>query len=329
MVLLFVYASGQQRVSVDSVYHLIKVNNVHTRSADWKQIDEGFRKKLAGAKTDVDSIRSLVYVFEQLKDYHSSISYKNNYFSNYPDFDEATMNYLRPLVGLSQSRTNTFTALTLEDQFVYLQIPGVTAYGEQTAVFAQRLSDTLCKYVQKGTKGIILDLRLNGGGQFSSMASGVAPLLGDIYIGGGINSNNDQIMSFRLKNGNITMNNYPLTAIKHTTSLDLSKLPVVLILGPATRSSGSILAVAFKSRPKTYFIGEPTASGYTTSNDYFYLNENLSLNLSTAFTIDRNNKVYKEVVEPDELLKSPDNFDDIKLDTKVKKGLLWLKQNSR
>jgi carboxyl-terminal processing protease len=327
--LCLVATYGQAPVSIDSIYNVIKQRNVHSKNANWMQIDKGFAEKLIKAKNDIDSIKSFMYVFEQLKDYHSAIIYKGNYFTNYPTFNDSTLKYLMPLVNLANQQVGKFRAEAISDQFLYLQVPGVQATGDNVSVFAQTLSDTLLKYTHSKTKGIVLDLRLNGGGQFSSMVAGLAPLLGNVYLGGGVNSDEIQTMTFKLKNGNIYLNDNQRTSIKHQKNLDLTKIPVAIIIGPATRSSGSILAISFKGRGKTILIGENTASGYTTSNDYFQLGIDLFLNLSTTNSIDRNNKVYKDIVEPDIIIKGEDNFNSVKNDNKVKVAMKWLKNNSR
>jgi len=64
---------------------------------------------------------------------------------------------------------------------------------------------------------------------------------------------------------------------------DCKKIQVVILIGAVTRSSGNMTAIAFKGRPNTYFIGEPTEKGYTTSNGYFQFAFNLTLNFSTNF----------------------------------------------
>lgn len=328
-ILFFVSAYPQTPVPTDSIYDVIKKSSIHSKNANWTNIGDGFAKRLKAAKNDIDSIKSFVYVFEQLNDYHSAVIYKGNYFTNYPTFDDSTLKYLSPLVALSNQRSGKFFAETLSDKYLYIQVNSVQAMGANISLFAQILSDTLSRYITNKTKGVVLDLRLNGGGQFSSMVAGLSPLLGDIYIGGGVNSDSIQTMTFKLKNGNIFLNDYQMTSIQPKINRDLKNLPVAVIIGPATRSSGSILGIAFKGRPKTVFIGENTANGYTTSNDYFPFGNNLFLNLSTTNSIDRNNKIYKDVVTPDIIIKGGDNFISIKDDDKVKAALRWLKSNSR
>jgi len=86
-------------------------------------------------------------------------------------------------------------------------------------------------------------------------------------------------------------------------------------------------AIAFKGRPNTYFIGEPTAKGYTTSNGYFQFAFNLTLNFATNFVADRNKIIYKESVKPDLLIYRGENFYDLGKDKKIMEALKWLRNN--
>ncbi len=325
--LLMSIAGGAQiGVSLDSVYHVIKLSSVHSKGVNWKEVDEGFASRLKKATNADDSLKSFVYVFEQLNDNHSGIFCNGNYYSNFPTFEDSALTYIRPLLDLMGQNTGKFKAKILENHFLYLQVPSVQAMGDDVSIYAQMLSDTVSKYLTTDIKGIVLDLRLNGGGQYSSMAAGLAKLLGDTYLGGGVNADGDQIMTFKTEGGNILLNNYPRTTITHRLEGSFDTLPVALIIGPLTASSGSILAVSFKGRPRTIFIGENSAAGYSTSNDYFPFGNSLFLNLSTTNTIDRNNIVYKDVVRPDLIITGPDNFNSIEEDKKVQLALEWLKR---
>lgn len=107
---------------------------------------------------------------------------------------------------------------------------------------------------------------------------------------------------------------------------NVSKIPVAILIGPITKSSGSILAIAFKGRENTIFIGEETATGYTTSNDFFVFGSDTYLNLSTANSIDRNGVKYMDHVSPDIFLRGQDDFDNLKRDIKVLAALVWLRR---
>ncbi len=316
---------AQIPIKMDSIFNFIKRESIYTKIADWNKIEVGFKEKIKLAKKDVDSINALVYVFEQLNDYHSAIYYNNRGYANYPVFDDSTRNKLLPLIKLSQERTGIFTAQVLENNYIYLQVPGISAFGDDVTKFGQKLSDTLCNYVTAKTKGIILDLRINGGGQFSSMAAGIAPLYDSKYIGGGINNSSKISTKFFIKDGNLFMNTIQSTTIKHKTKLNLSKIPLVVLIGPITMSSGSILGITLKGRKNTIFIGENTADGYTTCNNYFTFGEQLALNLAIEHSVDRNNTIYKQFLMPDRIINGGDNFDKLETDKKIVEGLKWLK----
>jgi len=320
---------GQIPVQVDSIYRFIKRNSIHRNNVNWIVIDKGFEKKLSRAKTDIDSMKSFIYVFDQLKDFHSSIMYNGKQFSNYPEFDDSTLQYLIPLVNLSNQRNGIFTAKILSDNLLYLQVPGVQAWGDNVNDYAQKLSDTLCNYISSTTRGIVLDLRLNDGGQFTSIASGLSLLLGENYIGGGVNIELKEVNEFSIKTKNLWINKKQMTTVIHKKSIDLSKIPVAVLIGPNTRSSGSILAISFKGRDNTIIVGDSTANGYTTGNDYFSFGSNLFLNLSTTFSIDRNNNVYKVSVPPDIFMGGEDDFNNIENDKKVKEAVKWLQNKCR
>jgi carboxyl-terminal processing protease len=121
------------------------------------------------------------------------------------------------------------------------------------------------------------------------------------------------------------MGGYQTTKITINPELRFENMPVVVLLGPVTKSSGSMTAIAFKNRPHTLFIGEPTADGYTTSNGYFSFSSNLILNFATNFVADRKMNVYKTTVNPDSYIYQGDNFENLLEDKKVKYAIKWLK----
>jgi hypothetical protein len=317
----------QAQLPAANAYEFIKSHSIHRNSIQWDTIDKGFYDHLKKATSQKDTIQSLIYVFEQLNDIHSSLLINGRSYANYPVFDDTSMANLRPLVVRSQAQTGIIKTARLGQHIAYIQIPGINAWGEaQVNAYAQAISDSLCELGGKKLKGLIIDLRLNGGGQLSSMIAGLHALLGDNYLGGGVDINLQETRPLKLRAGNFFIGELQTTAIGHQCDTDLSLLPVVVLIGPVTRSSGSITAIAFKQRPHTYFIGEPTADGYTTGNDYFTFADNFSLNLSTEYHQDRSGIVYKKAVPPDKIVYAGDDFDDLNKDLKIIKALEWFRQ---
>jgi len=320
--------SSQHTPNADSVYSIIRQHSIYRNIADWPAIDAGFHTRLDASKTDVDSIRALVYVLEQLGDVHSYISYNHTQYGNYPIFDEEKLKYLMPLVTRSQAQTGIIKTQLIDHEYAYLQLPGIMAWGEQSNLYAQAIADSICHFPGH-VKGFVIDLRLNGGGQLSAMLTGLNQLLGNNYLGGGVDSEGIETHTFEIHDHNFCIGTVPMNTINNRCSRQLDKIPVVLIIGPATRSSGSIVAIAFKGRANTLFVGEPTADGYSTGNDYFYFSPTLDMNLSTSFSQDRDHNIYKNSVTPDLPIDGGDNFEDIHLDEKVKAAIDWIKKNSK
>jgi C-terminal processing protease CtpA/Prc len=66
----------------------------------------------------------------------------------------------------------------------YLRIPSMPVSSkEDFYTKAQKLNDSLCTLLDKNIKGIILDLRLNGGGAMHPMILGLEQLLTQGYVG--------------------------------------------------------------------------------------------------------------------------------------------------
>ncbi|MCW5910892.1 MAG: S41 family peptidase [Cyclobacteriaceae bacterium] len=320
-------AYSQFPVPVDTIYNFIRHKSIHRNSVQWEVIDKEFYKKLASAKTPDDTLKCFVMVFERLGDVHSQLYFNNKIYSSYPVFSDDELKRLVPLVNRSNAEAGNIKTSLLLNRFVYLQIPGITAWGDQINEYAQAINDSICKYDSKKPKGVIVDLRLNGGGNIKPMLAGVSMLLGNVYLGGTTDIADNVLGKWQIDKGNLYMEDYKTTDITSKCTGNYEKMPVVILTGPVTKSSGSMTAIAFKGRRKTYFIGEPTADGYTTGNSWNELSEGLVLNLSTSFVADRNGTIYKTTVAPDLLITAGDNFDDLLHDEKIKAAIKWLDLN--
>lgn len=324
---------GQFPVSVDSLYTFIKSNSVLRNTVDWNIIDDTFRQKIKKAQSLNDTMKCFVSVLENLNDVHSQIYLNNKYFGHYPTFDDTTLAWLKPLNDKANGLTNQIQTEFLPNNIAYIRVPGFQVFDKiQINNYAQSLNDSVSKYADKKAKGFILDLRLNGGGNIYPMLSGLSLLLGNDTIGFETDVKGNVTRVWEIQNGNFTIGGYQTTEIKSNlkSASKLNTIPVVVLLGPVTKSSGSMTAIAFKKRKNTIFIGEPTADGYTTSNGYFQFAPNLTLNFATNFVADRKMTIYKSVVNPDITIYHGDNFEILMKDDKIKSALSWLtKNNSR
>jgi carboxyl-terminal processing protease len=187
---------------------------------------------------------------------------------------------------------------------------------------AQSLNDSLCSLMSRNVKGVILDLRLNGGGAMHPMILGVHNLLqpgvvGAFYAGGK--------QTWVLSDNSFSVDGVIISKISPLCSIDGRSMPVILLIGPGTGSSGEFLIIPFKTRPNTKLLGT-TTSGYVTTVTGIPVGETAFMNLSVSYGGDRNGKVYRKAFTPDILLDSLDKFNDLEHDAKVQAAINWIQK---
>ena len=185
---------------------------------------------------------------------------------------------------------------------------------------SQQLSDSLCKILERPIKGIILDLRLNGGGAMHPMILGVEALLGDGKVGA-FHTNTTEY--WYIRNHRFYIDSIDFAAIQPKCIVDATRIPVIMLVSPFTGSSAECLIIAFKGRKNTVLLGSNSA-GYVTINNGFQINDTAFLNLSVGYSADRSGKIYKAAIPPDIPFEATDSFNDLLTDEKVKAAIKWI-----
>lgn len=316
---------AQFPVHPDSVFTFMRYNAANRHTVDWVKEQQRFHTCLINARSAADTMHCLVGVLESLQDVHSQLFLDNKLYGNYPSFPDSILPRLRELTQRSGQETNRITTAMLTKTIAYLRVPGFNAYGtEQVNAYAQALYDSLVSLRRKNMRSIIIDLRLNGGGNLYPMLTGLSPLLGKNIVGYEVDPDAGETRTWETREGQFNLGNYTTAQIMFKKGFNLVGMKVALLIGPVTRSSGSMVAIAFKQRPHTIFIGEPTAEGYTTSNNYFQFAPNLVFNFATHHVADRSHYLYKVNVTPDIMVKGGDEFDKLIADKKIIAALNWL-----
>ena len=258
-------------------------------------------------------------LFQSLNDFHGNISCW-----------DSTYRWRRPEVEYSDSIKNEWKKGVhlqkeiLPDNVGYLRVPYMS-FAERGALDkkAQVLNDSLCALLDQNVKGIVLDLRLNGGGAMYPMMLGLEQLLRDGKIG---SFETKDHANWIIKNNSFYLDTLVLTSIVPKCSIPNRNIPVAVLIGQGTGSSGEFLAMSFKKRENTIFIGSNTA-GYITTTMGFKINDAVWLLLSTGYGRDRKGQVYEQALSPDIFSNEPDSFNDIKNDKKVLAAAKWIKEN--
>jgi len=331
--LLFVsssFFSSAQRVDsvyrfVDSALNIMQHRSLFKENVKWKEVRDSTHRLAIEAATYGETVPALRYAFNKLGDKHGWLTINDSSYAN-PNFKNQTpiSQTLKDVLKKGPVLYNGIIA----KKYAYISIH---FFGGQTLegmnAFARQIQDSLCKNVTKNTKGIILDLRLNGGGNSFPMYQGISNVLGNGKFTESVNSLGQKEGEFVIRKGVITLplnNGDTIKLFLEKTCGDLSKMPVAVLIGPVTGSSGEQVAIAFSSRKKSVLIGEPTA-GYVTANNGFELpGINNEIVLAESLTRNLKGKTFIENVKPDIEVMGGDNFNNREQDAKIRAAVKWL-----
>lgn len=192
---------------------------------------------------------------------------------------------------------------------------------------ANMLRDSLCMLLSKKPKAIIIDLRMNAGGNSAPMQSGIGPLFQASLLGYSVDRDGKLVGDIRLKDGvAVDGEGRKLVTVENSCTFS-SQTPVAVLVGLSTVSSGEILAALLRQQPNVKLFGEPTAGFLNATEGFFFMGKQGYLLLSVSRIADARKHVYQEMrVQPDVYIKSEDNYDDLPSDPTVKEALNWAKR---
>jgi len=278
-------------------------SSLYADDVDWEDVNKQFNH-LTINKNDINS--GLQYLLNSLKDKHASFrstidqSIVVSYNGKTDEVDKRNPKFVNEVIN---DITAKFEYRLLEENIGYLKVVGIgPGKIEENAVLIRKgILDLKNNNVDKW----ILDLRYNGGGDMNPMISGLAPLIGEGFIGGSIDKNSELLYEYEIREGQFFDNGRLVVEMKNSPIISKSE-KVVVLLSRYTISSGELTAIAFKGRPNTYFIGEKTA-GYTTGNGWEEVTDKLIMCISEAVFIDRNKVKYINKVGVDKMIEFEEN----------------------
>jgi carboxyl-terminal processing protease len=151
--------------------------------------------------------------------------------------------------------------------------------------------------------GWIIDLRRNDGGDIWSYLAAIGPILGEGDIGG-FTYLDDIFETWSYRDGKVfwAADKRDESLVEGGIYLPKRKIPpVALLISNYTNAAGELLIVAFEGREKVRTFGEET-HGLPTLILETQLSDGAGIYLSGAFATDRNGKIYRSSILPDENL---------------------------
>ena len=311
------------KLVLDSSISLLQQYALHGKTTNWPLVKQTAYAKAANAKTWNELDSSISFLFASVNDHHGWLSAESAELR----WNTTTAQKFSTEIKNEIAKGNRIIKKILPGNVGYLRVPGMMLDTSAYNKMAQRLHDSLFALQQAGATKFVIDLRLNAGGTMFPMIAGVSPLLGNgKFIGSADAKGAIESMDI-LENGKFIGFAGGTAKIVNNCTGILSNIPVVILISNLTGSAGECVAVAFKGRKNTIFIGEPTA-GYTIGNNGHWIIENkVGIVIAESAIVDRNKNIYYNNVEPDQLIWGGDNFDDYLQDKKIKAALQWLKKH--
>ena len=182
----------------------------------------------------------------------------------------------------------------------YVAVPHFFSFGRETA-FAVTAGRILASVDEPPARGWVVDLRLDRGGSYSPMVTGVGAILGNgAFVGWRSAGGRQWWVSY--EDGRITQDGREVSDYlgpDGPAALHRPDPPVAVLVGPSTASSGEVTTLAFVGRPGARLFGERTA-GRATSIVGYPLFDGSHLGLAVAAMTDRTGATHLEGIEPDE-----------------------------
>jgi carboxyl-terminal processing protease len=185
---------------------------------------------------------------------------------------------------------------SVEDKVIGDAVPiGYIKLNQFHSRSAQEMADSVNRLNQKNIKGIILDLRDNGGGDFDASIA-----IANIFL------DDKEVVSVKDARGTKTV---------HRAEAGSIKLPMVVLVNGNSASASEILAGALKDNKRAVLVGEKTF-GKGLVQTVFPLRDGSALKLTTQkyFTPDGTD-INKIGITPDYVVKNSENEGrDLQLD---------------
>lgn len=222
------------------------------KDVDWDEVYRRYRPRVTSEMRGLEFFNLCAQMLDELKDGHVNLSssFKTSYYrkwwSDYPqNFDERLVEqyYLR----FDYSTVGGIDYAVLRDNVGYMRYPSFSYPVGHSAIDAILSQFALCK-------GIIIDIRDNGGGNMTNVGTIVSHFIGERILAGSICH----------KTGpghNDFSEPYPY----YYDPVDNSRVrwikPVVVLVNRSTFSAANNFVSIMKSRKNTAIVGDITGGG--------------------------------------------------------------------
>jgi hypothetical protein len=309
------------------LFSALKKSYLHRNAVDWKSVESETMKSVSESESFNASLNEIEALFRKINAAHGTV-FKGGKRYSLP----AGIPQKEKLSEQWKKKYNSgpgFEVRLIDGKYGYILMPKINISDNRPDALhqaAQPLYDQIADLQQKSSpEGWIIDLRFNTGGNAGPMLLSLSHFLGNNTVWSSLDLNKVPVTTYSLSDGVYKMDSKKLGAIR-PGGKTMEHVKVAVITGLLTASSGEVTALAFKGRPDTVFIGEPTL-GYTTGNMLVKLPFGFEMALTTSYNGDRNGNYHERII-PDIPVQAQDNFDNLSEDPNILEAVKFFNRNN-
>lgn len=284
----------------------VKSNSYSGVLVDWDSITPIFMEKSKKVKEVKDLLPLFKSVLELLHDEHSLVEYHEIDTS----MTESFMVQLHQMAKTTDAEAGlppkNYQSYIIDKKYAYINVPPVQF---EQLKYIDTIGQQLEALDAKNPKAWIIDLTENSGGANYPMIWHFASLIDVDYSYSEVfNDGEEKKMSVVLqpigKEAEQVYDILGLSPSKHPpVKLKNNNIPIVILASDYTASAAEAFLLHFKGQKNVTIIGQKTA-GRTSSNQYYEIGRNFSIELTVSLLKERNGKIYQinEGITPDVII---------------------------
>lgn len=288
-------ASGFARNYINVAMEHVRQGSLQRDSVDLALIERKALQIAGPASTADDLYPAIRFVLARLQDHHSFLMTARERTLWEGDDSDQDAGAIEEV---------DFSTVNWAGTNALIAVPGFHSNDPRhIQAFADTLQAQLRQFSDSGATGWIIDLRGNDGGNMAPMLAGLQSLFSADTLGYLIDVEGNaepwgRGHAFALAEGD------DYVAVVDPT-VPPRQLPIAVLYGSRTGSSGEIVILSFVGNAKTRSFGVPSM-GLTTGNGEFELPDGAYMFMASTRMADRVRRVYYGPVTPDVVLDSED-----------------------
>lgn len=285
----------------------MKLHSLRKDSVDFDQLKRKALLIAGDAKIPEDNYLAVRFLLRSMEDHHSFFmtAKERVLWEGNDDDDDAAIDIL-------------FSKAEKKGRYGYISVPG---FHGNDSILKKAFADTIQRQLQElyrsNIDGWVVDLRPNNGGNMHPMIAGLEPLFSADTLGFLINIHGEKEAWGR---NELFKKEDPESYVEVDYPISFEKqLPMAILYGSATGSSGEIVIISFIGNYKTRSFGQPSF-GLTTGNGEFKMPDGSYLFLASTQMADRNETIYSKHVIPDVVIEKDESNSNLE----IEKAIEWL-----